>query len=111
MSSTRQLTLEDAAREWHIARMERSLARWRASGLDQILPEEYARYYTTLEHLRAGGEYRVTRFDPMEAVRTGNLPGGAGQMVRDIAEGLAGISRRQDILNWRISRPKRRKVL
>jgi hypothetical protein len=54
-----QLTLEDAARQWHIARLTRSLERWRATELDQILPEEYARYCATLAHLQTGGAYVI----------------------------------------------------
>ena len=54
-----QLTLEDAARQWHIARLTRSLEKWRATELDRILPDEYARYCATLAHLEAGGAYVV----------------------------------------------------
>lgn len=54
-----QRTLDDAERDWHIARLTRSLERWRTSGLDSILPDEYARYCATLAHLEAGGAYRV----------------------------------------------------
>lgn len=54
-----QLTLEDAARQWHIARLSRSLARWRDGGLDRILPDEYAHYCATLAHLEGGGAYVV----------------------------------------------------
>lgn len=54
-----QLTLEDATKQWHIARLTRSLERWRATGLDLILPDEYTRYCATLAHLEAGGAYVV----------------------------------------------------
>lgn len=57
--TAQQLTLDDAAREWHANRLDQSLARWRASGLDQILPDEYARYCATLAHLRSGGAYTI----------------------------------------------------
>ena len=54
-----QLTLEDAERQWHIARLSRSLERWRALGTDLSMPEAHERYCTTLEHLKAGGPYVV----------------------------------------------------
>lgn len=54
-----QLTLEDAARQWHITRLSRSLERWRATELDRILPDEYARYCATLAHLEGGGAYVI----------------------------------------------------
>ena len=54
-----QRTIDDAERDWHIARLIRSLDRWRATELDRILPDEYARYCATLAPLRAGGAYIV----------------------------------------------------
>jgi hypothetical protein len=91
-----QLTLDDAERQWHIARLTRSLERWQAQELDRILPEQYAHYRATLAHLEAGGAYQVTRFDPDQTLRAGGsktLDGPMGEMVRDIGRGLAGISR------------------
>ncbi len=54
-----QLTIEDAERQWHIARLSKSMEKWRTTELDKILPEDYARYCATLEHLKAGGAYVV----------------------------------------------------
>ena len=76
-----QRTLDDADRDWQIARLTRSLARWRAQGLDAILPDEYARYCATLAHLEAGGAYVVRPVD-MRA-----------EIFADIGRGLAAISR------------------
>jgi hypothetical protein len=59
MITERQLTIDDAERDWHIARLTRSLERWRATELDRILPDEYARYCATLTHLQDGGAYVV----------------------------------------------------
>lgn len=56
---TEQLTLADAERAWHIARLERSLAEWRASGRDIYLPGHYQRYCTVLNGLKAGADYQI----------------------------------------------------
>lgn len=55
----RQHTIDDELRNWHIARLTRSLARWRVSELDRILPDDYARYCATLAHLQNGGAYVI----------------------------------------------------
>ena len=86
--TAQQLTLDDAQRQWHIARLSRSLARWRADGADQRYPEEYAGYAATLAHLEAGGAYAVRTFDP--AARLHDQP----SPIRAMGEGLAGISKR-----------------
>lgn len=54
-----QRTLDDADRDAHIARLARSMERWRAQELDRILPDDYARYCATLAHLQNGGAYVI----------------------------------------------------
>lgn len=103
----RQLTLEDAEREAHVTRLSCSLERWRAGGLDQILPDEYARFCGVLAHLQAGGGYTVNTFDPREGLRSGHgcpAPGETAAIVREMGRGLAGISR-----HWRIGFYRERK--
>lgn len=87
---------EEIDRQAHIARLTRSLARWRETGLDTRIPDEYARFCEQLAYLQAGGAYTVRRFDPMELLNTphkerGDTPIGA--MVRDIGAGFAAASR------------------
>jgi hypothetical protein len=96
---TAQLTIDDAQRQWHIARISRSLARWREDGADLRHPEEYAGYAATLAHLEGGGAYTVRTFDPMAHLHDQPSP------MRAMGEGLAGISKRSRVLMKRKTQP------
>ena len=85
--TAQQLTLADLDRAQRVARLRRSLERWRAGDLDRTLPEIYARYCATLAHLESGGAYTVRTFDPAEM-----LAGDRGAF-RPVGEVLAGVSR------------------
>ena len=55
-----QHTLDEALdRAERIQRLARSLERWRAQGIDQILPNEYGYYCQLLDHLKGGKPYTV----------------------------------------------------
>jgi hypothetical protein len=86
--TTQQLTLDDAQRQWHIARLSRSLARWRAQGTDRLCPEEYQGFCETLAHLEAGGAYTVRTFDPTAHILDRPSP------MLPVGKVLAGISKR-----------------
>lgn len=102
-----QTTLDEQIdRAAQIERLDRSLARQRATGLDQRIPDEYERYCGILEHLRQGGAYAVRRVGPdtidMSKGTTGSPT--VDGMIRDIAQGFAGISRSQSIAPRRTRR-------
>ncbi len=92
-----QTTIDEAIeRAAHIERLARSMARWRERELDRVLPDEYARYQALIQHLRDGGAYVVRHFDPAKLVlqdRSGWKNTRFGQMLWDIAEGFAAVSR------------------
>jgi hypothetical protein len=97
MTAAEQLTIEDAERQWHIARLSRSLARWREQGTDWLFPDEYARYCETLTHLQAGGAYTITRFDPaahISATRRDTTMDAMGAALAGISKRSIGMMRR-----------------
>jgi hypothetical protein len=92
-----QLTIEqEIDRQSRIARLARSMERWRKQELDRILPEDYAYYCALLDYLRGGGAYTVRRVTP-EALfamsKEERKADPVGQMFRDIGAGLASVSR------------------